>query len=345
MHFTIAKPTDRMSFGDLFFPCPENGENRKAFEQLSCLCRERAKKVFAQHRKLSEQVERELNMIEKTDRAVTILILKEIADLSREMGYPTVVFGAEGGLLILYLLGVSGIHPGQYDYDLAPSQMSVAQALGDKGLSYTLAIAEPVREKIQHRLDRRFGKIRSSGDLYQKISVPDSELLERIGEYAKETGLDYRGIDVEERALLKAVCDDVCRKHLKAERNFVYPETSLDLAKVYAYAVCTRGSKERFESVKAYVFRDDVFRELNERIPFADHVVDLARNWSRGEKKTKVIEMMRRYDVPQEVLDVYRELENQWPAASCIARVNSLLMMKFYENCSISAPKIYVLKP
>ena len=201
-----------------------------------------------------------------------------------------------------------------------------------RSLSFNLVIAEPVREKIQRRLDQRFCKIRSLDDVYHKIELPDCEWLEKIADAAQETGIDYHSIDLEDPDLLKSVCDDFCRQELKAERYFAYPETTLDMARVYAYKACYSESKEWFDSVKDYVFRDDIVKELNETNLNTREVVRLARNWSTGEKKIKDIELMKQYGVPDEVIGVYREPENQWSAASCLARVNSMLMVKFYEK-------------
>ena len=345
MRFTIAKPAKYMSFGDLYYTRPFYRENREPFMQLTELCRQRADEEFPldaahpENKNLIRQIERELQMIEKTDHAVTVLILKEIADLSREMGYPTTLFGAESGLIILYLLGISGIHPRQYHYSVIPSEMVCKRVLDttfreSQSLSFTLAIAEPVREKVQRKLDQAFSGVRSLDHVYHKIGLPGCEGLEKIGNAAKESGIDYHSIDLEDPALLKAVCDDICRDDLKIERNFADPETTLDLARVYAYAVCYSETKDRFDFVKDYVFRDDIFEALNETSMAPRDIVDFARNWSRGEDKTGVIEVMSRYYAPQEMIDVYRKLENQWPASCCLARVNAMLMVKYYENLS-----------
>lgn len=338
MRFTIAKPADYMSFGDLFYTRPFHRENREPFRQLAKLCRQRADEEFPldaahpENRVIIRQIERELHMIENPDHAIMVLILKEIADLSHEMGYQTTLWGAESGLIIMYLLGISGIHPRQYQYSTIPSDLYLAVASYHCKLSFTLAIAEPVRGKIQRRLDQKFGNMRTLNHVYHKIGLPDCDGLEMIGDAAEKTGIDHHRIDLEDPDLLKSVCDDICHNDLKIERYFAYPETSLDLARVFAYAVCDSETKDRFDSVKDYVFRDDVFKALNETDLCPHEVEALARNWSLGDEKIKDNELMKQHGVPEEVIGVYRELGNQWPAASCLARVNSMLMVKFYEE-------------
>lgn len=201
-----------------------------------------------------------------------------------------------------------------------------------QSLNFTLGIAESLRGKIQRRLDQKFGEVRTINHVYHKIELPDCKWLEKIGDAAKETGIDYRSIDIENPDLLHAVCDDICYSELKIERNFAYPETALELAKVYAYAVCDSETKERLDLVKDYVFRDDIFNALNETNLCPQKVAALARNWSKGEKKIKDIELMKQYGVPEEVIGVYRELGNHWSAASCLARMNIMLMEKYYES-------------
>lgn len=338
MRFTIAKPADYMSFGDLFYTRPFYRGNRELFRQLAELCRQRADEEFPldadhpENRVIIQQIERELHMIENPDDAIMVLILKEIADLSREMGYQTTLWGAESGLIIMYLLGISGIHPKQFRYSTIPSDLYLAVASYHCRLSFTLAIAEPVRGKIQKRLDQKFGNMRTLNHVYLKIGLPDCDGLKMITDASEKTGIDYHRIDLEDPDLLKSVCDDICHNDLKFERYFAYPESSLDLARVYAYAVCDSETKERFDSVKDYVFRDDIFKALNETHLCPKKVEALARNWSLGDEKIKDIELMKQHGVPEEVIGVYRELGNQWPAASCLARVNTMLMMKFYEK-------------
>lgn len=338
MRFIIAKPADYMSFGDLFYTKPRTGAIREQFEQLAEICRKRAEEEFPRSKDHPEndailkQIEEELHIIDNIYMSTAVLILKEISDLSNEMGYSTTLLGSESGLIILYLLGISGIHPRQYNYSTIPSELYLADVTYHRELYFTLSIAEPVREKILRRLDQRFCQVRSLNHVYHRIGLPGSKWHEKIKDAVKKTGIDYHSIDLENPDLLKSVCDDICHNDLKSERNFAYPETSLDLARVFAYAVCDSETKECFNSVKDYVFRDDIFKALNDTPLSPRDIVTLSRNWSRSEEKIKDIELMKQYGVPDEMISVYRELENQWSAASCLARMNDLLMEKYYDN-------------
>ena len=82
MRFIIAKPESYMSFGDLFYSKPRLGENEGLFEQLYQMCREKADEAFPNYRndpmqkKLMHIAANELEMIEATDSAIAVLIMK-----------------------------------------------------------------------------------------------------------------------------------------------------------------------------------------------------------------------------------------------------------------------------
>ena len=42
--------------------------------------------------------------------------------------------------------------------------------------------------------------------------------------------------------------------------------------------------------------------------------------------------MFEEYGADEKMIDVYRELYNQWHATSSLARVNALIMLKYFEN-------------
>ncbi|MEE1264397.1 hypothetical protein [Ruminococcus sp.] len=94
------------------------------------------------------QMEEELHIIDKTDMSTAVLILKEISELSNEMGYPTTLLGSENGLISLYLLGISGIHPWQYNYSTIPSNLYLAMSV------FQLTLFPPLPSPLS--ISRRF---------------------------------------------------------------------------------------------------------------------------------------------------------------------------------------------
>ena len=154
MRFTIAKPADYMRFGDLFYSKPRTKADREQFEQLAGICRKRAEEEFPRSKNNPEnndilkQIEEELHMIDKTDMSTAVLILKEISELSNEMGYPTTLLRSENGLISLYLLGISGIHPRQYNYSTIPSNLYLAMSV------FQLTLFPPLPSPLS--ISRRF---------------------------------------------------------------------------------------------------------------------------------------------------------------------------------------------
>jgi hypothetical protein len=42
--------------------------------------------------------------------------------------------------------------------------------------------------------------------------------------------------------------------------------------------------------------------------------------------------ILKDYEVDEKAIDVYRELGNQWDSASCLAEVNNLLLLKYFQE-------------
>lgn len=81
MSFIIAKPADHMSGGDLFYTRPHMGANCEPFKQLAQICRNRASEQFPlnadhpENEAIIQQIEKELNIIDKTDKSIAGLEL------------------------------------------------------------------------------------------------------------------------------------------------------------------------------------------------------------------------------------------------------------------------------
>lgn len=164
-------------------------------------------------------------------------------------------------------------------------------------------------------------------------------MLEKIGNYAEKTGVDYHEIDLEDPDLLKAAYEEICQGEPKVTQNFDDSRSSRELAKVLAYALCDSETKDRFDAVKDYVFRDELYGTLRKNSFYPRDAIRLAHNQSMGEKKAEDIETLRRYKLSPEQIEAYRELGNQWSAAACLTRVNGMLMLKYYEQGQDSSSK------
>lgn len=96
MKFTVTAADNNSTFGDLFFSIPTQDEIDKAAKRISTLCRNKAGELYGMNFVVS-RLETELMYMRKTNTAYHFALLKEIADLSREKGYPIMLGGGLAG--------------------------------------------------------------------------------------------------------------------------------------------------------------------------------------------------------------------------------------------------------
>ena len=338
MKFVIAKPTDKMSTGDLFYSAPRKSEIDKAYDEIFQICLRREDREFPRHpdypkrNGMIPQVEKELRMIQDSELTFDLLVMHEIALLSKELGYPTAMFGIEAGLIVAYLLEISNVNPTQYRYSTLPSDMAIEYVYSENLSSFEMRIAEPVRELIQHRLNKKFIECDSYPSTYSRICLPEFHQLEEIGKLSAENGENFSQVNLETPELIEKVNNDICKKHFRCEPYYSTPKSSLELARVYAYSRCWTDGKDNFEAVKDYVFQDDIYGELRKSDDFCDDIFAIIRNWDKGAEKELDIRILKDYEVDEKAIDVYRELGNQWDSASCLAEVNNLLLLKYFQE-------------
>ena len=271
-------------------------------------------------------------MIQDSEIAFDLLVMHEIAFLSKELGYPTAMFGIVAGLIVAYLLGISNVNPAQYGYSTLPSDMAIEYVYSEYLSSFEMRIAEPVRELIQHRLNQRFNEYDSYPSTYSRIRLPEFHQLEEIGKLSAENGENFSQVYLENPELIEKVNNDICKKHFRCEPYYSTPKSSLELARLYAYSRCWTDGKDNYEAVKDYVFQDDIYSELRKFDDFCDDIFAIIRNWDKGAKKELDIRILKDYDVNEKAIAVYRELGNHLNSVSCLAEVNNLLLLKYYKE-------------
>ena len=338
MRFVIAKPTDKMSVGDLFYAAPRKSEIDKAYDEIFQICLRRADREFPRHPDypmhsgMVPQVEKELRMIQDSEIAFDLLVMHEIALLSKELGYPTAMFGIEAGLIVAYLLGISNVDPAQYGYSTLPSDMAIEYVYSENLSSFEMRIAEPVREHIQHRLNKKFIECDSYPSTYSRIRLPGFHQLEEIGKLSAENVENFSQVNLETPELIEKVNNDICKKQFHCEPYYSTPKSSLKLARVYAYSRCWTDGKDNYEAVKDYVFQDDTYSELRKSDDFCDDIFAIIRNWDKGAKKELDLRILKDYDVNEKAIAVYLELGNHLNSVSYLAEVNNLLLLKYYQE-------------
>ena len=338
MKIIIAKPSNGMSLGDLLFSIPTKEAEEAAFQTLRAECMDRAKTEFSRREDLIRQVEKELALIRQTHNAAKLLLVREIARLSEELGYPAATLGHESGLLTMYLLGISGLHPSLYQFSHVPSELGLTDIQLHEDLITSLAIAAPVRRKLQRRLDQIFGAATCSDRYFEQIFLPSLDLLEQIGRLARRTGVTYRNISLTDTDLLQAVGNDLCES---ARMQPIPIRTCMDAAVLFNYTICMNDEdspRPDFVNARKYLLQDNGAALLQQYGFSAAEAFQISRNWSRGEKKESEIKRLVEHVVPHEYIKLYGTVENVWNTASCLSRVRWRIMLKYYE---LNYPRAY----
>lgn len=334
MKFKLDIPNER-SFGKLKFTAPDKMESAIWFRDFEQYCRKRAKEEFGEYSAITERLDKELKLISDMDAVFYFEILEEIAKFSNGMGYPVALEGEESGLLIMYLLGVSGIHPGKYEFSTTPTDLYIESVKKNGEMSFSLGFANPIRELIVPHLQEEFGEIKSDDNCFLEISLSEWTMLETVGKLSSLTGVHYSLVPIEEYLLSAVQWWDICDKDLKWERENEYtPVTALSVAKHYAFARCNSNigkSRNVFSDVNKYVLKDDMFKVLTECGIPSDKAYILSRNWLSDDEKEKEVSLLKENGVPENAIYVFKVLHNQWSAATCLSRINFLAILRYYN--------------
>jgi hypothetical protein len=337
MKFKMEMSGNNKGYGRLCCTVPDEMESAIIFKDFEAFCRKKAKEKFGDYRAITERLDKELNFIKETDSVIFFEILREIAKFSAGEGYPVSLEGEESGLLILYLLGVSGIHPGEYEFRTTPTDLFI-EAAGKRGeVNLSLAIAESIRNLIVPQLTKEFDYIESDENDWFEIDIASWEMLDEIGKLSKLTGVHYSMVPVDDYLLAAVQSWDICETDLEWENtseDYCESITPLSVAKHYAFARCNcnvEKTRAAFSDMQKYIFRDDLYTALTDAGIPSQKAYLLARNWLKGEDKEKEIEMLREYNLPLNAVYVFKELYNQWSIATCLSRVNALVLLRYYE--------------
>ena len=337
MKFKMEMSGNNKGYGRLCCTVPDEMECAIIFKDFEAFCRKKAKEKFGDYRAITERLDKELNFIKETDSVIFFEILREIAKLSAGEGYPVSLEGEESGSLILYILGVSGIHPGEYEFRQTPTDLFTETARKRGELSLSLGIAEPIRKLIVPRLTKEFGYIKSGENDWFKIDISSWEMLDEIGKLSKLTGVHYSTVPVDSYLLAAVQLLDICENDLEWENlydNLCESVTPLSVAKYYAFARCncnTEKTPAAFSDMQKYIFRDDLYEAFTQAGLPSQKAYLLARNWLKGENKEKEIDTLKEYKLPLNAVYVFKELYNQRSIATCLSRVNALVLLRYYE--------------
>lgn len=228
MVFKVTSTGNNSTYGEVFFSVPVSEELDKAVKEVASICRAKADELYGEMNFAADFLESELYMLEKTETAFHFLILKEIADLSQEKGYPILIEGNLSASVIAYLLGISDVNPLKSHYrceskeclsrfELIKSKtfgidaddkvcrhcdrkmvkdgfnLNPSMAWGSLNKpnkpDFSVEIASEIRVFIHSRLNKKYGYVKTNDEMYYRISLPDSSFCKKIGDMYKSSGI------------------------------------------------------------------------------------------------------------------------------------------------------------
>ena len=90
-------------------------------------------------------------------------------------------------------------------------------------------------------------------------------------------------------------------------------------------------TKDLFEKVRKYVFRDEVYDELIKLGIEKDRALKMCRLWSRGEKREAEIDLLKELEAPEQLIVAFQNLFNVWPKDACMSRVKIMKILKYFK--------------
>ena len=344
----------RNETNNFYFSVPTNEAIEKAEKAVALLCRNQCAKSYPAMREPAEQLEMELKKMKETGTAFHFLILREAARLSHEERYPVMANSKWACSLIAFLLGITTVDPFN-------TFNSGRYALGKP--SFEIFVASPVFDKLRGRLMKKFGKVEADDSAYKCINFMESKRCERIGEVAIATGQTpvAFGNDIY-ISVLQTISEEIVSHSLEIKDrdeeeylNLVkfaseikeITECDFDtLVRIYAYNMGTFTEPKCLENLKApnfFVLREELVSALlscGMSYSDAEYLAHKGvwHNMGNRPMREKDAELMKKYNVPQEIRDNFSTILHLQPAYGCLNRIELLCMETWYK---INYPEEY----
>lgn len=202
-----------------------------------------------------------------------------------------------------------------------------------------------MRPLIHSRLNKKFGFIKDSSELYLRIGLADFDCLSQIkllGDKASDYPVDgYQDPEVLKKVLSNIVSsrlEDVNEKHFQySDDENAFLESILTfkvnsfykLVHIYGYILSSRDMKSLSDCISpdCLIFKDDLFAILNKYGFSANKAYEICKRglWARNEKKKKYVAALAKNKVPTPIIEQFKHTSYLWSKSACIAR-----LQKFY---------------
>lgn len=356
MIFKITLNSNINSVGDVFFTTPSKDELIKAEKIIYALCNEKIEKLYDNNSsefktRILNLLNNELNKIHTTETAYHFLILKEIAELSKEEGYPVISFGDLSGTIISYLLGITSYNHFNTNIEFYAPEILWGTNTNPKLPDFTIGIAPQIRSLINERLDSKYCSISCDGKTYRQLSLVDVKSCEELGQLSKRYG-NLPDICKFDNKLYLQVVKNIVGDYLKltkeTKESVDYSSFSEDMLqkitwdfnsvlRLYGYI---NGAFNQVKNLSVlndlnfFVTREEFFKCLTQYNVPVDTALDIVKKgvWSTGEKRKKYIEILDIYNVPEHIKYYFSNVSHLWTYSACVDRLLHKCYMVWYQE-------------
>lgn len=370
MYFKIASPDNNSTFGNLFFSVPVEAEMHKAETSVSEICYKRATQLYKNNLNDVEamtfdRIKKEIKKMCDTETVFHFLIIKEIAEISKKIGYPIRTEGNLSGSIISYLLGITEYDPLSDNVEYNSIELLWGTDETMLNPNFSIGISPQIRPFISNILDSKYGHINCDDNLCKQFSLTDVNMCERLGTLFKMTGKRPFYNDYTEKVYTQVV-ENIADEYVRVSENFqkegnVFDDNQLNiipfinelkkippcnfeyLIRVYAYLNCSITYEKRtvdLSNKNFFVTRNEFFRALtNCNIPYTI-ALDIVKNgvWSTNKKRAKYTNILESYNVPEYICEYFSNITHLWEQNACISRLLLECALAWYQ---INYPNLF----
>ena len=350
MIFKLTLNSNEPVVGDVFYTVPTTEEIQKAEKIVIDLCNERITEVYKESGQEIQRIIKDClnNEIEKmcaTETAYYFLVLKEIAELTQEEGYPIKTLGNLSGSIISYLLGITEYEPLSVGVENYLPELTWGTDTNITIPDFTLGIAPQIRPLIHERLDVKYSGVECDTNIFKQISLINVKTCEVLGALSKETG-QRPFISDFDSAVYQRVVRNIIDNCLEEDsvKALLYEEikqiTSWDfhsVLRLYAYTLDSFNHTKSILNLNNkdfFVTRDEFFNNLTRHNVPTDIALDIVKKGVRstGAKREKYVKELEKYNVPEYIKNYFSDVTHLWVSTDCVGRLLHMCYMAWYQE-------------
>jgi len=350
MRFRVTLNHNNSSVGDVFYTIPTEEEMKKAEKIIIDICNERLTEVYKtntqeEQKNIWDYLNNEIERMCATETAYYFLILRDITELSQEVGYPIKMLGNLSGSIISYLLGITAYDPLKAAGEHFVPELTWGTDTNVTTPDFTVGIARQIRSFISERLDSKYSGVECNNNIFKQIPIVDAKTCEVLGTLSKETGQQPCISDFDSavyQRVVRNIIDD-CMEEDSVKAIF-YEEikqiTNWDfhsVLRLYAYALDSFNHTKSIldlDNENFFVTRDEFFMNLISHNVSTDIALDIVKRGVRstGAKREQYIKILDMYNVPEYIKSYLLDVTHLWVSADCVERLLHMCYMAWYQE-------------